>query len=85
MTEDKIIIEEVKTGEVPKWMVTFSDLATLLLTFFVLLLSMSSMDNKKGKNACSFLFFAVSLENKDLTKYIKDEILNFNFCYIDIM
>jgi chemotaxis protein MotB len=46
MSEDKVIIEEVKTGEVPSWMVTFSDLATLLLTFFVLLLSMSSMDDK---------------------------------------
>jgi chemotaxis protein MotB len=29
------------------WLVTFSDLMTLLLTFFVLLLSMSSMDNAK--------------------------------------
>lgn len=28
----------------PSWLVTFSDLVTLLLTFFVLLLSMSSMD-----------------------------------------
>lgn len=28
----------------PQWMVTFSDLVTLLLTFFVLLLSMASMD-----------------------------------------
>lgn len=28
----------------PLWMVTFSDLVTLLLTFFVLLLSMASMD-----------------------------------------
>ncbi len=28
------------------WMVTFSDLITLLLTFFVLLISMSSMDQK---------------------------------------
>lgn len=28
------------------WLVTFSDLITLLLTFFVLLLSMSSMDHK---------------------------------------
>ena len=46
MSEDKMKIEEVKTGEVPSWMVTFSDLATLLLTFFVLLLSMSSMDDK---------------------------------------
>ncbi len=29
------------------WMVTFSDLLTLMITFFVLLLSMSSMDEKK--------------------------------------
>ena len=32
------------------WMVTFSDLSTLLLTFFVLLLSMSSMDDLKLKS-----------------------------------
>ena len=31
------------------WMVTFSDLVMLMLTFFVLLLSMSSMDTKKLK------------------------------------
>ena len=28
------------------WLVTFSDLVTLLLTFFVLLLSMSTLDKK---------------------------------------
>ncbi|HPM76918.1 MAG TPA: flagellar motor protein MotB, partial [bacterium] len=33
------------------WMVTFSDLLTLMLTFFVLLLTMSSMDSKKLKEA----------------------------------
>jgi len=45
-------------------MVTFSDLATLLLTFFVLLLSMSSMDDKSLKSlftnftsACGILNF----------------------------
>jgi len=32
------------------WMVTFADLVMLLLTFFVLLLTMSSMDSKKLKN-----------------------------------
>jgi len=37
-------------------MVTFSDLLTLMLTFFVLLLSMSSMDNKRLQEA--FGFFA---------------------------
>ena len=38
------------------WMVTFSDLLTLLLTFFVLLLTMSSMDNRRLKE--TFGFFA---------------------------
>ncbi|MBN2123746.1 MAG: flagellar motor protein MotB [Deltaproteobacteria bacterium] len=32
-------------GGTPSWMVTFSDLSTLLLTFFVLLLSMSTLDD----------------------------------------
>lgn len=50
MAEDKVIIEEVKMGAIPAWMVTFSDLTTLLLTFFVLLLSMSSMDDKSLKS-----------------------------------
>jgi chemotaxis protein MotB len=64
MSNDKVIVEEVKTGEVPGWMVTFSDLATLLLTFFVLLLSMSSMDDKSLRSlftnftsACGILNF----------------------------
>ncbi len=30
----------------PEWMVTFSDCMTLLLTFFVLMLSFSSFDEK---------------------------------------
>ncbi|WP_028585482.1 OmpA/MotB family protein [Desulfogranum mediterraneum] len=38
--------EECPLGA-PLWMVTFSDLVTLLLTFFVLLLSMASMDPVK--------------------------------------
>ncbi len=43
--------EEAKAGE--GWMVTFSDLMTLLLTFFVLLLSMSSMDQVVIKETLS--------------------------------
>ncbi len=34
----------------PEWMVTFSDCMTLLLTFFVLLLSFSTLDDKTYKN-----------------------------------
>ena len=33
------------------WLVTFGDLITLLLTFFVLLLAMSSVDQKKLEEA----------------------------------
>ena len=53
--------EELKS---PGWMVTFSDLSTLLLTFFVLLLSMSTMDKKTFKSmfhnftaSCGILYF----------------------------
>ncbi len=38
--------EEDDTPGAPEWMVTFSDCMTLLLTFFVLLLSFSSFDNR---------------------------------------
>ena len=38
--------------EVPAWMITFSDLTTLLMTFFVLLVSMASLtDTSKRKVA----------------------------------
>lgn len=43
--EKKQVEEDVPEGA-PEWMVTFSDCMTLLLTFFVLLLSFSSFDNK---------------------------------------
>ncbi len=37
-------VEEDSSGGVPAWMMTFSDCMTLLLTFFVLLLSFSAFD-----------------------------------------
>ncbi|MDY0291855.1 MAG: flagellar motor protein MotB [Desulfuromonadaceae bacterium] len=39
----------------PEWMVTYSDMVTLLLTFFVLLLSMASMDQIKFEKAAGSL------------------------------
>jgi len=41
-----ISIEEEEPSSAPEWMVTFSDCMTLLLTFFVLLLSFSSFDKE---------------------------------------
>lgn len=48
--------EDCKCEEgAPSWMVTFADLMTLLLTFFVLLLSMSTLDTQKIKLALGSL------------------------------
>ena len=60
------------------WLVTFSDLVMLLLTFFVLLLSMSSMDTKKLKSmfahfrgATGSLEFSGMRGVHDLTGFIR--------------
>ncbi len=47
--------EKKQAAGAPAWMVTFSDMVTLLLTFFVLLLSMANMDKVKFKDASSSL------------------------------
>jgi chemotaxis protein MotB len=54
----------------PEWMVTFSDCMTLLLTFFVLLLSFSSFDDKLFHDTMVVLSeeFSVSKEEKDAKK-----------------
>lgn len=39
--------EEEQGGGAPEWMVTFSDAMTLLMVFFILLFSMSTIDAKK--------------------------------------
>ncbi|HHN65986.1 MAG TPA: flagellar motor protein MotB [Nitrospirae bacterium] len=39
------------SGGAPAWMATFSDMATLLLTFFILLLSFANMDIVKFRDA----------------------------------
>ncbi len=51
MSSDKRkVAPDGKKKGTPGWMVTFSDLSTLLLTFFVLLLSMSTMDDMTLKS-----------------------------------
>ena len=46
--EDMTPHEECKRGT-PAWIMTFADLATLMLTFFVLLLSFANMDIVKSQ------------------------------------
>lgn len=52
--EQKKKCPECEVGA-PAWMVTFADMVTLLLTFFVLLVSMASMDRVKFSAAASSL------------------------------
>lgn len=46
--------EEVEGPTAPFWMVTYGDMITLLLTFFVLIVSMSEVQVKKFKEALSY-------------------------------
>ncbi|MDQ7032288.1 MAG: flagellar motor protein MotB [Desulfonauticus sp.] len=70
-----------KGGGPPKdgWLVTFSDLVTLLLTFFVLLLSMSSLDKSVIKDMVSvfqqgtgFLGASSRVKVEDRFKIVRD-------------
>lgn len=54
----------------PKWMVTFADLATLLLCFFVLLLSFSEMDVAKFKQLAGSMREAFGVQADIKSKHI---------------
>lgn len=47
-------VEEEEEPTAPFWMATFSDMMTLLLTFFVMLVAMSSVEVKKFEEALSY-------------------------------
>jgi chemotaxis protein MotB len=62
----------------PAWMVTFSDMVTLLLTFFVLLLSMATMDKVKFENAAGSLKGAFGvLSSADQAKIDEPKLMEF--------
>ncbi|MGM0480709.1 MAG: flagellar motor protein MotB [Pseudomonadota bacterium] len=48
----------------PGWMATFADLMTLLMSFFVLLLSFSEMDVLKFKQIAGSMKYALGVQNK---------------------
>jgi chemotaxis protein MotB len=62
----------------PAWMVTYSDMVTLLLTFFVLLLSMASMDKIKFSSAAGSLRGAFGvLGSTEKTPLSKPRVVEF--------
>lgn len=70
MAEEEIQEEQKKEdcpdcpAGAPAWMTTYSDLVTLLLTFFVLLLSMANMDPVRFTEASSSLKDAFGMHNE---------------------
>ncbi|THB72581.1 MAG: flagellar motor protein MotB [Desulfobulbaceae bacterium] len=52
------------SGGAPAWMVTYSDLVTLLLTFFVLLMSMANLDPVRFTEASSSLKDAFGIHSR---------------------
>lgn len=53
MSRKKLLKEKKASGGAPGWTVTFSDMMSLLLTFFILLYSMSNVDAEKFSNVTS--------------------------------
>jgi len=73
--------ESEEEAGAPEWMVTFSDCMTLLLTFFVLLLSFSSFDNVEDLFKLKVIFaeqFSCSLQKTDKESVSPPEPILYN-------
>ena len=64
MSEDVLSAAPQEDKGAPRWMVTFGDLMSLLLCFFVLLLSFSEMDRQKYKLVAGSLAQAFGVQRK---------------------
>jgi len=71
--------KEDAPGGAPEWMVTFSDMTTLLLTFFILLVSMSTLDEEKAKLALGSLRGAMGVMEKAADVSSQKEAVFFPF------
>jgi chemotaxis protein MotB len=61
--EGQAVVEEVEPGA-PEWVVTFGDLMSLLLCFFILMLSFSEMDRNKYRIVSGSLKNAFGMQRK---------------------
>jgi len=67
MSEEAIIDASAEDKGAPRWVVTFGDLMSLLLCFFVLLLSFSEMDRQKYKLVAGSLAKAFGVQREEKT------------------
>ena len=63
-------------GGAPKWMVTYSDMMSLLLTFFILLFSMSTISSDKFDNIMSSFQNILSGSKSDSILYDGDNLID---------
>lgn len=63
-------------GGAPKWMVTYSDMMSLLLTFFILLFSMSTISSDKFDNIMSSFQNILSGSKGDSILYDGDNLID---------
>jgi chemotaxis protein MotB len=69
--------EEIEGPTAPFWMVTFSDMVTLLLTFFVMIVSMSEVEVKKFKEALSYFQGSTSILAEDaVTPSLNQQVIS---------
>ncbi len=74
MADDELMEEcQCEEGGAPEWMVTFGDMMSLLLTFFIMLLSMSTMDVVKYRQVVESLTGAFGASIKETAQYEKAE------------
>ena len=65
MNDDVLVNGPHKDKGAPRWVVTFGDLMSLLLCFFVLLLSFSEMDRQKYKMVAGSMAQAFGVQRKE--------------------
>ncbi|MBN1477090.1 OmpA family protein [Candidatus Sumerlaeota bacterium] len=68
--KEEIVVREIDPNA---WMITFSDLLTLLLTFFVLLLTMSSMDQQQIDEAFGMMMREPSVSELGGRAFVENE------------
>ena len=69
--------EQIEGPTAPFWMVTYGDMVTLLLTFFVLIVSMSEVEIKKFKEALSYFQGRTSVLTSDaVTPVLNQQVMS---------
>lgn len=70
-------IDDINEDEgAPSWMVTFADLVTLLLVFFVLLYSISSVEKEKFKSVLSSIQIALNQSTPSAGQIIIQQVVD---------